>query len=275
MAWLRVEIAAPVAALPHGGLLRGRLGPIIFQENNLIIGRHSDMSSDHLENLVRPAADRFLVLLKTRGPQTAADLGKAAGVTPEAARQQLVRLAADGLVVATAEPRGVGRPAQVWGLTEAGNSRFPDGHAQLTAQLIGSIREQLGEAVLDRLIESRSVESRAAYAEALAGSADLGERVARLAEARTREGYMAESRAEGEGYLLVENHCPICVAATACQGVLRTELDTFRDVLGPDVSVERTEHIIAGDRRCVYRISLNRSPRKEPTRRPGQRGRPG
>jgi predicted ArsR family transcriptional regulator len=222
----------------------------------LIIGRLLNMSSDHLENFVRPAADRFLVLLKTRGPQTATNLGKAAGVTAEAARQQLVRLAADGLVVATAEPRGVGRPTQVWGLTEAGNARFPDGHSELTAQLIGTIRTQLGEDVLDRLIASRTAESKAAYAAALEGATGLGERVARLAEARTREGYMAESRAEGDGYLLVENHCPICVAATACQGFCRSELDTFRAVLGPDASVERTEHIVQGDRRCAYRVSL-------------------
>src|SRR6516162_3280658 len=127
------------------------------------------MSRDHLENKPRPAAYRFLVLLKTRGPQTAADLGRAMGVTGEAARQQLVRLAADGLVVATTEPRGVGRPAQVWGLTEAGNARFPDAHAELTAQLIRSIRTQLGEDVLDRLIDARAVDSRASYAEALAG----------------------------------------------------------------------------------------------------------
>src|SRR5918911_4379077 len=131
------------------------------------------MSSNHLENSVRPAADRFLVLLKTRGPQTAAELGKATGVTGEAARQQLVRLAADGLVAATAEPRGVGRPAQVWGLTPAGNARFPDAHAELTAQLIRSIRTQLGEAVLDRLIESRSAESSATYAAGLGGGGDL------------------------------------------------------------------------------------------------------
>src|SRR5262249_58158452 len=99
------------------------------------------MSSDRLENSVRPAADRFLIVLKTGGRQTAAELGKATGVTAEAARQQLVRLAADGLVVATAAPRGVGRPAQVWGLTGTGNARFPDAHAELTAQLIRSIRE--------------------------------------------------------------------------------------------------------------------------------------
>jgi predicted ArsR family transcriptional regulator len=191
-------------------------------------------------------------------------------VTAEAARQQLSRLADDGLVVATSEPRGVGRPAQVWGLTEAGNDRFPDAHAELTAQLIGTIRTQLGEEVLDRLIAARTAESRTAYAAALQGVADLGERVARLAEARTREGYMAESRAEAEGYVLVENHCPICVAATACQGFCRAELDTFRQVLGPDASVERTEHIVNGDRRCAYRIALGCMPKVEPRRRKGR-----
>ena len=125
------------------------------------------MSSDHLENTTRPAADRFLILLKTRGPQTASDLGSATGVTGEAARQRLVRLAAEGLVEATSEPRGVGRPAQMWGLTAAGNARFPDAHAELTAQLIRSIRTQLGESALDRLIASRSAESKTAYEGAL------------------------------------------------------------------------------------------------------------
>jgi predicted ArsR family transcriptional regulator len=27
-------------------------------------------------------------------------------------------------------------------------------------------------------------------------------------------------------------------------------------VLGPGVDVERTEHIVSGDRRCAYRVSL-------------------
>jgi predicted ArsR family transcriptional regulator len=42
---------------------------------------------------------------------------------------------------------------------------------------------------------------------------------------------MAESHAEGGGYLFVENHCPICIAATACQGFCRRR-DVFQDVLG-------------------------------------------
>ncbi|AGA24670.1 helix-turn-helix transcriptional regulator [Singulisphaera acidiphila] len=230
------------------------------------------MSSDRLENALRPAGDRFLVLLKSRGPQSAGELGRATGVTGEAARQQLVRLAADGLVVATAESRGVGRPTQVWSLTDAGNARFPDAHAELTAGLIRSIRTELGEAVLDRLIDARAAESKEAYATALEG-AGLGERVARLAEARTREGYMAEFWAEGNGFVLAENHCPICVAATACQGFCRAELSTFRDVLGPEASVERVEHIVQGARRCLYRISPEDKESKG--RKGGRRGKPG
>ena len=78
-----------------------------------------------------------------------------------------MHLSEDGLVTATAQRRGVGRPTQVWALTEAGNARFPDAHAELTAQLLRTIRYQLGEAALDKLIDARSAESRAGYAAAL------------------------------------------------------------------------------------------------------------
>ena len=211
-------------------------------------------SSEPSEKVPRSSADRLLVLLKTRGAQTTAELGEATGLTGEAVRLQLAKLSREGLVVAETAPAGVGRPARVWRLTDAAHARFPDAHAEVAAQLIRTIRTQLGEEALDRLIDARAAESNAVYTAALEGSAGLGERVARLAEARTREGYMAESRPDGQGYLLIENHCPVCALATACQGFCRAELETFRAVLGPDTSVERTEHIVAGDRRCVYRI---------------------
>jgi predicted ArsR family transcriptional regulator len=216
------------------------------------------MSNQSLENGKRSPAERFLMLLKKRGPQTANELGCATGVCGEAARQQLQRLAGDGLVRATAEPRGVGRPAQVWSLTPAGNAKFPDGHAQLTAQLIAAIRAEFGDDALDRLIERRTQEAKATYRQAVQGASTLADRVARLAAARSAEGYMAEVLPDDDGSggcTLIENHCPICVAASACEGFCRAELETFRDVLGPDARVERTAHIVHGDRRCVYRIT--------------------
>ncbi|AKL40277.1 MULTISPECIES: helix-turn-helix transcriptional regulator [Serratia] len=216
------------------------------------------MSRINLENsdsTAQSVSDRLLTLLKTRGPQQASDAGKVLGTTGEAARQQFVKLAKEGLVEAVAETRGVGRPVQLWHLTSAGNARFPDTHADLTVQLLRTVRDKLGEQALDVLIETREQENRINYKQAMIGAADLQERVARLTEIRCREGYMAEWRQEEDGtYLLVENHCPICAAATVCQGFCRAELSIFTEVL--QAQVERAEHILAGSRRCAYRISL-------------------
>src|SRR5262249_41639708 len=178
-----------------------------------------------------------------------------------------VKLAAAGLIEAASEPRGVGRPAQVWSLTAEGNARFPDAHAELTAQLLRSVRSELGEKALDRLIDARAAETLAAYTAELQDTEAFAERVRRLAEIRTREGYMAESRRDGDGFLLVENHCPICVAATACRGFCRAERDVFEKALGEGVSVERTEHIVAGDRRCAYRVAPEGAPQAGPAKR--------
>lgn len=215
------------------------------------------MSSIFFENSrsnFRSSGQRILMLLKTRGSQTVQEIGRVLETTGEAARQQLAKLAAEGLVEMTSEARGVGRPAQYWRLTAAGNARFPDAHADLTAQLIRNIRSELGENAMDKLISVREAEARANYAEQMEGADDLETKVERLADIRTREGYMAEWHREANGYILIENHCPICAAATACVGFCRAELNLFQSVLGSDVTIERTEHIVSGARRCAYRI---------------------
>ncbi|MFJ2363872.1 helix-turn-helix transcriptional regulator [Pseudomonas sp. NPDC087697] len=200
------------------------------------------------------AADRLLHLLKTRGPQLAADAGRALGTTGEAARQQFVKLAASGLVQARSEARGVGRPSQVWHLTAAGHARFPDTHSELTVQLLQTVRETFGPEAIDRLIDVREQQSRTLYLQELAGAETLQERVKRLTALRVREGYMAEWSEQPDGaFVLVENHCPICAAAAACQGFCRAELNVFEQVL--QARVERVEHILMNARRCAYRIT--------------------
>ena len=89
-------------------------------------------------------SDRILLLLKTKGPQTAADLGNELGTTSENARQQLMKLSGEGLVEPESVVRGVGRPSQFWQLTTRGHGRFPDTHAELTVGLLRNIRDLLG-----------------------------------------------------------------------------------------------------------------------------------
>ncbi|MBD8065263.1 transcriptional regulator [Devosia sp. PTR5] len=193
--------------------------------------------------------------LKMHGGLSASALGQKLGISGEAVRQQLARLADEGLVSPTSVPGGVGRPTQLWSLTQLAQARFPDTHAALTVQILDIMRSQLGEAALDAVISVREAETSHAYQTALATRRGLRDRVAALADLRTREGYMADWSEQDDGtLLLVENHCPICAAATACQGFCRAELEVFRAVLGPGAEIERLEHIVSGGRRCSYSI---------------------
>jgi predicted ArsR family transcriptional regulator len=170
-------------------------------------------------------------------------------------RKHLNALLGAQLVGFADESGQVGRPKRSWHLTAAAERRFPDSHSVLTLEMIGAVRTVFGDDGLDRLISTRESETEIRYRSALEGLEETAQKVAKLAELRSEEGYMAEWRAEPDGsFLLAENHCPICAAARICQGFCRSELSVFRSVLGPGVAVERAEHILAGARRCAYVI---------------------
>lgn len=201
-------------------------------------------------------ADRILFQLKTRGPAETLAIAAALGISRQATLQRLERLVADGLIAHSDARRGVGRPRRVWALTEKAQARFPDTHAQLTLEMLDAVRAEFGEDGVERMIVRREAATATGYAAAMSDAETLEARVQRLAEIRTAEGYMAAASPDpAGGFLLVENHCPICAAAAACQGFCRAELMVFRTVLGPGVEIERTDHILAGARRCAYRIT--------------------
>jgi predicted ArsR family transcriptional regulator len=199
---------------------------------------------------------RILDHLKLRGPATPAELASDLGLTAAAVRQHLEGLAEEDLVSVTDERTGTpGRPAGRWRLTRRAQQLFPDRHGELTAQLVGAIRHVAGDEVLEKVIEFRTAAQQRDYESVVAAAGDtLADRANALARARTAEGYMAEVRNDGDDLILIEHHCPICEAAESCAGFCRAELAVFRTVLGEDVSVERTEHLLAGAPRCAYRI---------------------
>ena len=205
--------------------------------------------------------EKLLFHLKTKGPQTAAELARRLAVTPVAVRQHLDALGEDGLVEFQEERRSRGRPARRWSLTEAGHGEFPEGYAELTVDLLGAMRDAFGEDALSKLVAARTRNQLATYRERIGPARALEARVAGLARVRDEDGYMAEwKRAKDGSFLLVENHCPVCAAAELCQGLCAGELELFQDVLGDGVTVEREEHLLDGARRCSYRIA--KAPRR-------------
>jgi predicted ArsR family transcriptional regulator len=201
---------------------------------------------------------RQIVERLKRADATVADLARALEMTEAGVRQHLDALADNGLVVSRTKPSvGRGRPPTVWTLTDLAQDLFPDRHDDLTVDLISAVRAALGDEGLQRVIDARAEQQLAAYNRAVPKRGSLRTRAEALARVRTDEGYLAEvvDDPDGKGVLLVEHHCPICTAASACAGLCSSELDLFGEVMGPGVRVERTQHLLSGDRRCAYRIT--------------------
>jgi predicted ArsR family transcriptional regulator len=219
----------------------------------------SESTSVNTSGRTRELGDtkRRIVDRLKRSESTPGELATALGLTEAAVRQHLDALATNGLVTATTRPpAGRGRPAHVWELTELARDLFPDHHDDLTVDLLDAVRRALGEDGLTAVIDMRAETQLAAYRKAIPKRGTLRARVEALARLRTDEGYLAEVVEDDDGHLvLVEHHCPICVAAAACQNLCRSELDVFRAALGDDVVVERTQHLLAGNRRCAYKVT--------------------
>ncbi len=204
------------------------------------------------------AKERILLELKMRGPSTVARMARLLGVTAMAVRQHLSVLEEDGFVEFDEEKGKVGRPRRRWRLQNNENvrSRFPDSHADLSLGLIEAVRSAFGEEGLGRLVAERNRALEERYRQHIPPDASTGDRIEALARIRRDEGYMAESSRQEDGtWLLIENHCPICVAADSCRGLCRGELELFQAVLGNELDICREEHILSGGRRCTYRVS--------------------
>lgn len=229
--------------------------------NDSISGSSKAKSSRQDPLGLSDAKRRVLDLLKRRGPGTASALAKSLGLTRMAVHQHLQALESQEWVAAQqSSPQGRGRPSMQWRLSEQGDRElFADSHAELSVGLIEAAKQAFGEEGLERLIAVRSEQQVEAYRERLGTTEDLGQRVQRLAEQRSAEGYMAEAVEEEAGdWMLIEHHCPICEAATRCVGICAAELSVFRRSLGEGVEVERTRHLLGEDDRCAYRIRASK-----------------
>ncbi|MBI3947003.1 MAG: transcriptional regulator [Armatimonadetes bacterium] len=207
--------------------------------------------------MTRPitAARREIVtLLRREGPLTVDMLGEKLGITPVGVRKHLDVLQIDGLVATTTQRRKIGRPVQLYSLTEEADELFPKFYDATLASVLRQVRRIGGNALVRQVLEGRQQEQEEAFRQRAGDAATLEERVALLAQVRDEAGYMAEwSQEEGGAYVLKEHNCALCRVAREFHEFCDSELALFRRALGEGVSVERIGHT-AGAGGCTYLI---------------------
>jgi len=203
--------------------------------------------------MLMKTTDNILYRIKSQGGLTVKMLAEQLGITSMGVRQHLQSLEADGLIEHFDQKAKVGRPTRFWQLTTQGHGRFPDCHSDLSVQLLHAVQQVFGEGGMEQLISHREQQSLHTYQQALAVENCIADKLERLSQKRSQEGYMATWQQAQQDYFFIEDHCPICVAASECQGLCRSELDMLQQLFA-ECEVERTEHIVAGARRCAYRL---------------------
>ena len=201
--------------------------------------------------------DKILEKLKREGSITAKKLSADLAMTSMGARQHLQALSDSGLVEFYDVKVKVGRPTRQWKLSEKGHDQFTDRHNDLSVQVIEAVNTIFGEEGLKKVTLERENQTLKRYQNVLSSILPLDKKIAKLVQLREKDGYMAEMQSVDHGYLLIENHCPICKAATSCPALCQSELNVFQAIFGDKVSVDRTEHIVNNERRCVYFIQEN------------------
>jgi len=212
-------------------------------------------NSSMIDNTNKSSSDKILYLLKVEGPKTAAEVAKSLKITSMGARQHLQNLTDDGLIMFQDVKQGRGRPARYWKVTKAADTKFSDSHSDLTIQLMTAVEDVFGEQGVGKIIDARQKNALGRYQESIKNCNSLKGKLQRLAEIRTDEGYMANVEKNSTGYILHENHCPICTAATENKAFCQSELDLFQKILGDQYQVTRLEHILSEERRCSYHVS--------------------
>ncbi|WP_107057042.1 helix-turn-helix transcriptional regulator [Streptomyces sp. NRRL WC-3742] len=211
----------------------------------------------------RATRDRVARSILDHGPSSAADLASRLGLTAAAVRRHLDSLAATGLVDAREQrvygSRGRGRPAKVFGLTDAGRDAFYQAYDQLAADALRWIADSVGggkagEEAVAAFARARFGKQAEKYLETLR-QAEAQERPEALAQALSADGYAATVRRvppaakAPAGAQLCQHHCPVAHIAEQFPQLCEAETEVFSQLLG--THVQRLATIAHGDGVCT------------------------
>jgi predicted ArsR family transcriptional regulator len=200
--------------------------------------------------------DEVARLLLEQGPATANSLGKRLDLSPAAVRRHLDTLLAEGRIEVRQQrplgPRGRGRPAKLFALTEAGRESFPHAYDDLAAAALRFLAQTHGEDAVQAFADSRVAFLAERYGPAIAKAGSAQDRLEVLADALSTEGYAATA-VDGTGQLC-QHHCPVAHVAAEFPQLCEAETRAFEKLLGTHVT--RLATIARGDGVCTTHLPV-------------------
>jgi predicted ArsR family transcriptional regulator len=233
-----------------------------------------DLVSEHAAGHLPGGGTREQVarLVLEEGPITAAAIAKRLGLSPPAVRRHLDALLADGEATTRSAPRGPrgrGRPAKLFLLTEAGRARFGHAYDDLAVAALRFLADTGGNEAVRAFAKQRMAALVHRHRSAILAGRTTAARTQALADALSREGYAASARSitvrgtggragdqgqagEHVGEQLCQHHCPVAHVAAEFPQLCEVETAAFAELLG--THVQRLATIARGDAVCTTHV---------------------
>jgi DeoR family suf operon transcriptional repressor len=194
-----------------------------------------------------------LKILKVEKRLTVSELAKRLAISEMAVRRHLHTLERDGLVRTTLVRQAMGRPTNVYELSEKGEELFPQNYKQMALELLKDLEVVAGKETVETLFRMRMERMKEQYQHDFIGKS-FDERVTKLSELQNEQGYMTELRKDEEDfYHLIAHHCPISEVAKDYRSICSCELQLFKQLLNtPEVVLQSC--MTKGDDVCHYQI---------------------
>lgn len=203
--------------------------------------------------MVDSSRHRILRTLREKGKCSVKQLAEAVGISPVSVRHHLSNLQAEGLVATEEVRHGVGRPRLLFALTERGLELFPSRYYRLTRRLLGEIKDTLSREALTHLFSGVARAMADDYADRLTGL-PLSEKIQRLAELLSEEGFTAEIQTDGTRLLIHELSCPYFLMGKDHPEVCLVDQAFIARALS--LPVERVTCLLDGQAHCTFAVSL-------------------
>lgn len=199
--------------------------------------------------------EAILELLRTR-PRTAPALADAVDISGTAIRKHLDRLTREGLVQEAGERRGRGRPATLYGLTEAGEARFRENRDQVLHSVFAALHAGADETRVRTLL--RDAGTRLAQRMLHDRTPDEDSPLALVDPLETALGLLRELggresvRQTGDGAEIIGFVCPLAEYARDYPAVCEFVAGFTEEIVGAPVE-DRCPH--TGEPVCVLSVS--------------------
>ena len=204
-----------------------------------------------LDNTAKSTRQKVLQTLLKNHRCTIVELAEAVEINPISVRHHIAKLQAEGLVASEDERHGVGRPRQVFFLTESGLEEFPTRYLRLTVRLLEQLKENLPPKMVDQLFSQMAADLVEEYAHT-AKQQDLSieQRLELVNDLLKDEGFDLEWEKKEDQYYIREISCPYLHVGQNHPEVCLIDQTLISTVL--DLPTEKIKCILDGDNQCTY-----------------------